>query len=99
MFTDDTFEDTTVLITGGGTGIGRQMALAFAEHGATVGVTARREEPLQSTVDAIRERGGEASWRTVDLTDVRTGEAFTISQFEGRPVLLEFFAVWCPKCT
>ncbi|MFB6361744.1 MAG: TlpA family protein disulfide reductase [Halobacteriales archaeon] len=40
-----------------------------------------------------------ASWREVELTDVQTGDTFTISQFEGRPVLLQFFAVWCPKCT
>lgn len=40
-----------------------------------------------------------ASWREVELTDIQSGNSFTISQFEGRPVLLEFFAVWCPVCT
>lgn len=69
MFRNDTFEDKTVLITGGGTGIGREMALEFAEHGATVGVAARREDPLESTCEAIREAGGEASWRTVDIRE------------------------------
>lgn len=38
-------------------------------------------------------------WRAVELTDVTTGEAFTVSGFGGRPVLVEFFAVWCPVCT
>jgi thiol-disulfide isomerase/thioredoxin len=34
----------------------------------------------------------------IELTDVATGETFTIADFEGRPVLLESFAVWCPTC-
>lgn len=69
MFQQNTFDGQTVLITGGGTGIGKGLALEFAAHGAKVGVAARREEPLQSTVDEIHEAGGEASWRTVDIRD------------------------------
>lgn len=40
-----------------------------------------------------------SSWRATELTDVATGQPFAIQQFEGRPALLEFFAVWCPVCT
>ncbi|NCN98633.1 hypothetical protein COU62_00310 [Candidatus Pacearchaeota archaeon CG10_big_fil_rev_8_21_14_0_10_35_219] len=39
------------------------------------------------------------SWMNTKLEDVRTGENFKISDFEGKPVLLESFAVWCPTCT
>lgn len=39
-----------------------------------------------------------ALWRTTELTDVRTGETFTVDQFD-KPVILESFAVWCPTCT
>ena len=38
-------------------------------------------------------------WRAVELTDVTTSETFSIEGFAGRPVLVEFFAVWCPVCT
>jgi len=48
------------LITGGGTGIGRGTALAFAREGAKVAVAGRRLEKLQSTVSEIKGAGGEA---------------------------------------
>lgn len=38
-------------------------------------------------------------WRAVELTDVITDETFTLEAFSGQPVLVEFFAVWCPVCT
>jgi NAD(P)-dependent dehydrogenase (short-subunit alcohol dehydrogenase family) len=50
----------TALVTGGGTGIGAATAVAFAREGATVVVAGRRPEPLQETVDAIRDGGGTA---------------------------------------
>jgi peroxiredoxin len=38
-------------------------------------------------------------WRDIPLRDVVSGETFRISDFEGQPILLESFAVWCPTCT
>jgi len=38
-------------------------------------------------------------WRDIPLRDVVSGETFRISEFEGQPILLESFAVWCPTCT
>ncbi len=37
-------------------------------------------------------------WKSVGFVDASTGETFTITQFAGTPVLVESFAVWCPKC-
>ena len=56
MFQTDLFKGRNILITGGGTGLGRSMALRFAELGANIFLVARREEPLKETAEAIRER-------------------------------------------
>ncbi len=39
-----------------------------------------------------------ADWMNIKLTDVATGQEFSINDFKGQPILLESFAVWCPTC-
>jgi len=34
----------------------------------------------------------------IELTEVITGETFKLSDFKGKQVMLESFAVWCPTC-
>lgn len=43
-------EGSTILVTGGGSGIGRELARALNERGASVIVTGRRLEPLKETI-------------------------------------------------
>jgi len=62
------FTGKTVLITGGGSGIGRATALAFASEGAAVAVAGRRREPLDQTVRLIKDPGGRASAVTADVS-------------------------------
>ncbi len=37
-------------------------------------------------------------WFNMKMTDVRTGQTFTISDFAGKVVLVETMAQWCPTC-
>jgi len=37
-------------------------------------------------------------WMDIELTDVATGQTFKVSDFKGKPILLESFTVWCPTC-
>ena len=60
-------KDAVVIITGGGTGIGRATALRFAEKGASVVVCGRRRGPLTETVELIKQRGGEALAISADV--------------------------------
>jgi meso-butanediol dehydrogenase/(S,S)-butanediol dehydrogenase/diacetyl reductase len=55
-----TLQGKAALITGGGQGVGRGIALALAAEGAHVAVTGRRPEKLASTVAEIERRGGRA---------------------------------------
>lgn len=59
----------TALVTGATGGIGRALALALAEAGADVAVTARSKEALANVADAVRDRGRSAYAVPADVTD------------------------------
>jgi NADP-dependent 3-hydroxy acid dehydrogenase YdfG len=52
-------EDKICIVTGGGSGIGRGIALAFADQGAKVVICGRRENPLNETSQTIQKAKGE----------------------------------------
>ncbi|WP_022836794.1 SDR family oxidoreductase [Salisaeta longa] len=57
----DLLADEHIVVTGGGTGLGRAMAEQMAALGATITINGRRTEPLDETVAAIRDAGGTAA--------------------------------------
>jgi meso-butanediol dehydrogenase / (S,S)-butanediol dehydrogenase / diacetyl reductase len=62
------------LITGGGTGIGRAIALAFAREGAKVAVAGRRREKLEETLRDVEKLGGEGLAIVCDVAKAKDGE-------------------------
>ena len=57
MLRDGALEGRVVLVTGGGTGLGRAIALELGRLGAAVAVCGRRREPLDETVAELGARG------------------------------------------
>jgi len=68
-FDPHVLKDRVALITGGGTGICRGIALAFARHGCHVAITSRKMEHLEPTVDELRGSGVRALARAADVRD------------------------------
>jgi citronellol/citronellal dehydrogenase len=70
LFRDGLFDGRVVLITGGGTGIGRCIAHEVAALGGTAVLVGRREAPLKNTTDEIRRLGGSAGYVAADIRKV-----------------------------
>lgn len=69
IFQPNLLQNKVILITGGGSGLGRAMALRFAELGAAVALVGRRLAPLEETAEAIRLLGGRAFCYSQDIRD------------------------------
>jgi NAD(P)-dependent dehydrogenase (short-subunit alcohol dehydrogenase family) len=61
------FDGKVALVTGGGSGIGRATAIAFAREGAKVVIGNRNVQRGEETVSMIRDAGGTASFRRTDV--------------------------------
>ena len=89
------FEGKTVMVTGGGTGIGLAVARRFASEGASVIILGRRKAPLEEAAASLREAAGEAGCggtvRTFDGVDVANGDAVSamFDNLEGSGVSLD----------
>jgi len=75
VFQKNLLEKRAIFLTGGGTGLGRSMALRFAELGARMFLVGRREEPLREVCKEIQRTGGAAAYATCDVRDYTAVEA------------------------
>lgn len=79
------------MITGGGTGIGRAIALAFAREGASVTVASRRLEKLSEVAAEVEKQGGRALAMQCDVTNAKEIERAvrgTVERFGRLSVLV-----------
>ncbi|MDP7609796.1 MAG: SDR family oxidoreductase [Candidatus Marinimicrobia bacterium] len=75
MFKNDLLKNKTIIITGGGTGLGKSMATRFGELGANLVLTSRRQEVLDEAARDINDKTG-AEILTVS-TDIRHSDQAT----------------------
>ncbi|MFA9516396.1 SDR family NAD(P)-dependent oxidoreductase [Halopenitus sp. H-Gu1] len=90
-YTPVTVAGKTAVVVGGTSGIGRGIALAFAEEGANVVATSRTDSRVAATAEEIRERGAEALEVTCDVTDRASLDELverTVDRFGGVDVLV-----------
>ena len=69
--TTQSLEGKTAIVTGGGTGIGRGIAIALAGEGMNVIVCGRRVEPLEETVESIAHRGSQGFAIQADVSQAK----------------------------
>jgi 3-oxoacyl-[acyl-carrier protein] reductase len=90
------------VITGAGRGIGRAIALAFAEAGASVGCVARTRKEIDETAAMIKERGGQAIAVAADVCDLPALEgmyAAVVGAFGGLDIVVANAGVHAGKGT
>jgi NAD(P)-dependent dehydrogenase (short-subunit alcohol dehydrogenase family) len=86
-FRPDLLAGKRILITGGGTGLGKEISLGFAAHGAHVFICGRREQILKDTCNVIRSQSrGLVDYRVVNVRDADSVESMIESVWSSGPL-------------
>jgi NAD(P)-dependent dehydrogenase (short-subunit alcohol dehydrogenase family) len=87
IFKDNVLAGKSVLVTGGGGGLGREIARALAAHGATVHICGRRQALLNETAQEIAdESGGRVSAHACDIRDADAVDAMVEAIWREAPL-------------
>lgn len=92
MLREDALKGKTIVITGGGTGLGKAMGVYFLKLGANLVITSRKQDVLQKTADEMEEKtGGKVLAVACDVREIEQVEhvlAKTLERFGAVDVLL-----------
>lgn len=94
------FRDKTVLITGGGQGIGKAAAIAFAKEGAQIAICGRNATNLGAVAAELRALGAKVVAESCDVTDegqVHEFVAAVLKEFHAIDILINNAGVLGPK--
>ena len=69
MFREDLLKGKTIIVTGGGTGLGKAMATRFGELGANLVIASRREQVIQNAAEELRKTGANVLGLSCDVRD------------------------------
>lgn len=87
IFRSDVLSGKRILVTGGGTGLGKEIATGLAAYGAHVFICGRRENPLKSAAHEIRnETRGSVDYATVNVRDAGGVDALIADIWKGGPL-------------
>ena len=91
MFDSQLLKGKTIIVTGGGTGLGKSMATRFAELGANLVITSRRQNVIDETAKILREHGGKVLAISCDVREPDQVESMvnkTVEEFGTIDILL-----------
>ena len=91
MFESGLLKGKSIIVTGGGTGLGKSMATRFAELGADLVITSRRQNVIDETAEALRQYGGKVLAVACDVRDpdqVQNMVDHTVNEFGKIDILL-----------
>ena len=87
MFKDDLLKGKRILVTGGGTGLGKEMASHYAQHGAELYICGRRENVLKETSDQLKsEYGVNVHYESLDIRASEDVDNYIKRIFDAGPL-------------
>ena len=87
MFKEDLLKNKRILVTGGGTGLGKEMASHYAQHGADLYICGRRENVLKDTATEIEDKYSvKVNYETLDIRASYDVESYIDRIFQDGPL-------------
>ena len=87
MFKDNILQGKKILVTGGGTGLGKEMSEHYIQHGADVVICGRRESVLAETAEEFKEKyGSTVQYQALDIRSAQDVDDFIDTIFQEGPL-------------